>query len=145
MHPRQTAHARGNLLDGHGSAAVAGISSPGPEILHHQHEVVVGLVDERGIDGGVLERQFRPAGEQPRLMEHATGQADQCLVCGFSGLDEDRRRSRTGLVADAQPSTSVGAVVAKLDGDRVDRDARKVRGQRRRHPRRRDLIPGLRH
>ena len=120
MHPGQTAHARGDLLDGHGPAAVAGIGSSGSEVLHDQHEVVVGLVDERGVDGGVLERQMRPAGEQPRLVEHATGQADQCFVRGIGGLDENRCRPLAVAIGDAQPGTAVGAVVTKLDGYRVD-------------------------
>jgi hypothetical protein len=73
VHTAQAAHASGDLLDGHRPGAVAGISSPRGEIFHDHDEVVLGLVDQRGVDEGVFERQIHPADEQSWLMKHAAG------------------------------------------------------------------------
>ena len=51
----------------------------------------------------------------------------------------------SGCIVQRQPGAPVGAVVTKLDRHLVDNRIRMARGQRRRHPGRRDLVPAPRH
>ena len=141
VHPRQPAHPTCHLIDRHRPGRVARVGPAGDDVLHDHQEVTAILIDDRRVDRWMVEWQNDSRGEQPGLVIEPAGQGDEVGVLGVDSLGEHRRRPGTSRVGQLEPGTAVGPVVAQHDRDIVDLDARKMTGERRRHPFRGDLVP----
>ena len=101
VHPREPAHPVGDLIDRHRPGGVPWIGAPGDNVLHHHQEVGAVLVDQRRVDGRVIEGQFDTGGEQSRLVVQTAGERDEYVSAKRARLLVPSSRSAT-----ATPSTT---------------------------------------